>query len=119
MESKDFLGKMVNVKVDRPMGSMHPKFNYIYSVNYGYIPGTTSGDNEELDCYILGIDYSIDEFYGKCIAVIYRTNDNDDKLIVAPKNINYSNEEIDVITNFQEKYFEHIIIRWIWRKKLF
>ena len=34
----DFLNKIVTVKVDRPMGSRHPRHGFIYPVNYGYIP---------------------------------------------------------------------------------
>ena len=36
------------------------------SVNYGFVPNTISGDGEELDCYILGIDKAIEKFNGKC-----------------------------------------------------
>lgn len=53
----------------------------------------------------------IESFEGKCIAVIHRTNDNDDKLIVVPEGKNYIDEEIRKLTNFQEQYFESEIIR--------
>ena len=109
--SQNFLGKKVKVKIDRPLGSKHPKFNFIYNVNYGYIPNTQSGDGEEIDAYVLGIDTPISEFEGKCIAIIQRTDDNDDKLIVVPSEIFLSNEEIEKQTYFQEKWFEHKIIR--------
>lgn len=109
--SKDFLGKIVTVTVDRPLGSAHPKHCFIYTVNYGYIPHTISGDGEELDCYILGIYEPIKEFTGKCIAIIHRTNDDDDKLIVVPENISFTNSEIRVLTKFQERFFESVIIR--------
>ena len=46
--SKEYLGKIVDVNIDRPMGSRHPKHGFIYPVNYGYIPNTVSGDGEEL-----------------------------------------------------------------------
>lgn len=72
---------------------------------------TISGDGEELDCYVLGINKEIENFEGKCIAVIHRTNDNDDKLIVVPKGKNYNDEEIKELINFQEQYFESEIIR--------
>jgi inorganic pyrophosphatase len=39
---------------------------------------------EELDAYILGVFEPLEVFRGKCIAVINRLNDNDDKLIVVP-----------------------------------
>lgn len=111
VNTKSYIGKLVKVKIDRPMGSKHPKHGFIYSVNYGYIPNTVSGDGEEIDCYMLGIFEPIDEFEGKCIAVIHRTNDNDDKLIVVPKEKEYSEDTIRALTEFQERFFESIIIR--------
>ena len=111
METKDYIGKAVLVKMDRPYGSKHPKHGFIYPVNYGFIPNTISGDGEELDAYVLGVFEPIDEFKGKVIAVINRTNDDDDKLVVCPENKNYTNEQIDALTEFQERFFEHKIIR--------
>ena len=111
MNSKDYLGKIVNVKIDRPFGSKHPKHGFIYPVNYGYVPGTISGDGEELDCYVLGVFKPLEEFNGKCIAIIHRTNDNDDKLIIVPEGKEYSDDAIDALVEFQEQYFEHVIIR--------
>lgn len=110
MNSKDYIGKIVDVKIDRPFGSYHPKHKYIYPVNYGYIPNTISGDGEELDCYVLGVFEPVNEFKGKCIAVIHRTNDNDDKLIVVPDGKWYDVNQINALTEFQEQYFEHIVI---------
>lgn len=111
--SKIFLNQIVTVTIDRPIGSIHSEKypNHIYTVNYGYVPNTISGDNKELDCYILGIYEPLKEFTGKCIAIIHRLNDNDDKLIIAPENTNFSNEVIRALTNFQERFFESIIIR--------
>lgn len=111
METKDYIGKIVLVKMDRPYGSKHPKHGFIYPVNYGFIPNTISGDGEELDAYVLGVFEPIDEFKGKVIAVINRTNDDDDKLVVCPEDKNYTNEQIDALTEFQERFFEHKIIR--------
>ena len=111
MNNREYINKIVNVKIDRPFGTKHPKHGFIYPVNYGYIPNTISGDGEELDCYVLGIFEPIDEFNGKCIAIIHRTNDNDDKLIIVPKEKEYSNEAIEALVEFQERYFEHILIR--------
>ena len=109
--SIDFLDKMVTVKMDRPMGSKHPKWEFIYPVNYGFVPNTISGDGEELDCYVLGIYEPIEYFTGKCIAIIHRTNDNDDKLIIVPENCNFTNGEIRALTDFQERFFESEILR--------
>lgn len=109
--SNDYLNKDVLVKIDRKLGSKHPKHGFIYTLNYGYIPNTISGDGEELDAYVLGVYEPIEEFEGKVIAIIHRTNDEDDKLVVAPKNINYSDDAIKALTEFQERFFNSIIIR--------
>ncbi len=111
MDSKEFLNKIITVKIDRPLGSKHPKHNYIYPLNYGFVPNTISGDNEEIDCYVLGIHDSIDTFTGKCIAIIHRLNDDDDKLIITSEDKNFTDSEIRVLTDFQEKFFESEIIR--------
>ena len=80
--AKDYLGKIVTVEIDRALGTKHPKHGFIYTVNYGYIEGTISGDGEELDAYVLGVFEPCKEFTGRVISYIHRTNDNDDKLII-------------------------------------
>ncbi len=109
--SMKLLDEIITVKIDRPMGSRHPNYGFIYPINYGYIPNTISGDGEELDCYILGVFEPLETFTGKCIAIIHRINDDDDKLIIVPENKSFSDIEIRVLTDFQEQYFESIIIR--------
>lgn len=111
IESYKYIGNIVQVKIDRPLNSKHPKYGFLYPVNYGFVPNTISEDGEELDCYVLGVNKVIESFEGKCIAVLHRTNDSDDKLIVVPKEKNYTDEEIRKLTSFQEQYFESEIIR--------
>lgn len=112
MENTKYLHQEVLVKMDRPLGSKHPKHGFVYEANYGFIPGTLAPDGEELDAYVLGTDQPLEEFTGKCVAIIHRTNDNDDKLVVIPKDLDdISDEEIRKQTNFQEKFFESIIVR--------
>jgi len=109
--NKEYLNKEITIKIDRPFGSKHPKNGFIYPVNYGYVPNTISGDGEELDAYLLGVFEPVEEYKGKCIAIIHRTNDDDDKLVVVPVEKNYTDDQIDALTEFQEAYFKHIIIR--------
>ena len=113
MESvnKSYLGQKVLVKMDRPLGSVHPKHGFIYPVNYGYIPNTISGDGEELDAYVLGEHSPLDIFEGFVVAIIHRTNDNDDKLVVMKEGRNYTDEQIRALTEFQEQWFESVILR--------
>ena len=105
-----YLNKEVLVKVDRKLGKRHPNFDIIYPVNYGYIPNTLSEDGEEIDAYILGVFYPVDEFQGICKAIICRYNDNENKLIVVPKDKNYTIEQMEALLEFQERFFKHKII---------
>lgn len=111
MNNKEYIGKTIDIKIDRELGSKHPRHGFIYPVNYGYVEGTISGDGEELDCCLLGVFEPVKEYTGKCIAIIHRTNDNDDKLIIVPENKEYSDDVINALTEFQEQYFKHEIIR--------
>lgn len=105
--SYDILGKTVTVKVDRPLGTYHPKHKTIfYPVNYGYIEGIIAGDGEEQDVYILGVDYPVESFTGKVIAVIHRLDDVEDKWVVAPDDIVLTEDEIKKAVEFQEQFFQ-------------
>ena len=97
---------IVTVTVDRPLGSYHPKYpDLYYPVNYGYIKGISAPDGEEQDAYILGVDTSLSEFTGKVIAVIHRDDDIENKWVVVPEGIKFSEDEIRELTFFQERYF--------------
>lgn len=111
MKTKEYLGKEVEVVMDRPLGTKHPKHGFVYPVNYGYIPGTVSGDGEELDAYVLGEFKPLDKFKGVVKAIIHRTNDDDDKLVVMAREKNYTDEQIRALTEFQEQYFQSEIWR--------
>ena len=107
-----YIGKKVDVIIDRPLGSSHPHYpESIYPLNYGYIPNTVSGDGKEIDCFILGEYKALKEFKGKCIAVIHRLDDNEDKLVVTSVDKDFTDSEIKVLTDFQEQYYHSIIIR--------
>ena len=109
--SKKYLWQEVLVKMDRPMGSKHPKWGYIYPVNYGFIPDTKAPDGEELDVYVLWVFEPKQEFKWECIAIIHRIDDEDDKLVVVPKWKNYTDEQIQALVEFQERFFNYEIIR--------
>ncbi len=111
MKIKDYLGKKITIKIDRPLGTRHPKHNFIYLLNYGYVPNTISDDGEELDVYLLGVFDPVKEYHGSVIAIIHRTNDNDDKLVVVPDGVNYTDDQIMALTEFQERFFKSVIWR--------
>lgn len=107
-----FIGSIVDIQIDRPLGSKHPKHGFVYEVNYGFVPDTLAPDGEEIDAYFLGINEPVEKQKGKCIAVIHRTNDDDDKLVMIPQSMNdMSDEDIEKLTHFQEQFFESEIVR--------
>jgi len=108
--SKEFLGQPVSIEIDRPMGSKHPKWGFIYPLNYGFVPNRIAPDGKALDAYVLGIFEPIKEFSGICIAIIHRLNDIEDKLVLAPPKKTYTNNQIMALVEFQERFFETRII---------
>ncbi|OGI99703.1 hypothetical protein A3H53_01430 [Candidatus Nomurabacteria bacterium RIFCSPLOWO2_02_FULL_40_10] len=109
--ARQFLGKEVEVVFDRPIGTKHPKFGFVYEVNYGYIPNVKAPDGEDLDAFFLGVNQSLEKATGIVKAIIHRLEDDDDKLVIMSKEINMTDEEIEKTVKFQEKWFKHQILR--------
>lgn len=102
-----YLGKMVDIQIDRPLGSIHPKHpDLIYPINYGYLPNVIGGDGEELDVYLLGVKVPVIEYTARVIGIIHRYNDIEDKLVAAPEGMHFTQEEIANAVHFQEQYYE-------------
>jgi len=110
-EINDYLDKNVKIIIDRPLGSKHPEHGFVYPINYGYVPDTVGLDGEPIDAYVLGVSDPVDHFSGKCIAVIHRLDDNDDKLVITEDGCQFADEAILELTNFQERYFKSTILR--------
>ncbi|CAM3155943.1 inorganic diphosphatase [Sporolactobacillus spathodeae] len=107
----DYLSQTVKVIIDRPMCSRHPEHeNLYYPINYGYVPHTLSPDGEETDAYVIGEFVPLKEYTGVVVAIIHRTNDDDDKLVVTNKINRYSKEQIMALVEFQERFFDSKII---------
>lgn len=111
-ELKALLGKEVNIIIDRPIHSNHPKHDdIVYPINYGYITNLKAPDGEYQDAYLLGINKKVESSKGVVIAIIERLNDNEAKIVVVPNGLEYTDEEIEELLYFQEKFFKHRIIR--------
>lgn len=107
-----WIGKSLQVIVDRPLGSAHPRFEgTVYPVNYGFVPGTLAADGREIDAYVLGVERPLDRFEGTCIAILHRECDVEDKLVVAPAGIVVTDQQICESLDFQEKYFRVRLLR--------
>ncbi len=105
---KSYLGKTVDIKIDRPIGYVHHKEKYSlhYPINYGYIPDVLGGDGEELDVYLLGVTDPVKEYRVRIIGIVHRHNDVEDKLIAAPEGMVFYQNEIAEAIDFQEQYYE-------------
>ncbi|MBO4609409.1 MAG: NUDIX domain-containing protein [Lachnospiraceae bacterium] len=118
---RDVIGQVVNGKIDRPLGSSHPRHEkMIYPVNYGYVTGVIGGDGAEQDVYLMGETTPVREFTGKVIAVYHRYDDNETKWIVLPCDGNGNirsnmkipdDNEIYARIAFQEQYFSGVLVR--------
>ena len=111
VDARTFIGKTVRVRIDRPIGSSHPEAGFVYPVNYGFLEDVPAPDGDNLDAYVLGVHRPIETFRGRCIAVIQRADDNDDKLVVVPKGADYSDAQIITMTEFQERFYNASVTR--------
>lgn len=104
---ESYLGKTVTIAIDRPIGYVHHKGGktLVYPINYGYIPAVLGGDEEELDVFLLGVDEPVSKFTGRIIGIAYRADDVEDKLVMAPEEMDFTAEQIAHAVQFQEKYF--------------
>ena len=47
---EDWTGRRIEVFIDRPLGSRHPREpDLVYELNYGYVPGTLAPDGQPLE----------------------------------------------------------------------
>ena len=108
---QEYLGKIVAVVIDRPIGFHHVTkgIHLHYTVNYGFLPGVAGGDGEEQDVYVLGVAQPLETFTGRVIGVVRRRDDNEDKLVAAPEGMAFTSEQIEKEIHFVEKYFDSTI----------
>lgn len=108
---KEYMGKTVEVVIDRPIGYHHVTKDVPldYTVNYGYLPGVMGGDGDEQDVYVLGVDVPLERFTGRIIGAIRRRDDNEDKLVAAPAGMRFHQGQIAEAVRFVEQYFDSTI----------
>lgn len=60
----DILDELVSnseIIIDRPKGTVHPKYpNFIYRVDYGYLKDTSSMDGAGIDVWVGSSDKKVD-----------------------------------------------------------
>ena len=110
--ARTFLGKEVQLEFDQQVGSSYePHKIESYPINYGYVPGTIAPDGDALDAYLLNVNVPLKKATGICIAIIHRRDDDDDKLVVVPKLMELTDEEIMDQVKFQEHLYDSVVVR--------
>lgn len=109
---ESYLGKTETIDIDRPIGYVHHKGakTLVYPINYGYIPDVLGGDGEELDVYLIGVTEPVKTYTGRIVGIVYRADDVEDKLIMAPEGVTATAEQMAKTVQFQEKYY-HTTVR--------
>ena len=111
---RSFLGQMVTIVMDRPIGTKHTKngHSWLYPINYGYLTGILGGDGEEQDVYLLGVKIPVKSFTARVIGIVHRLDNVEDKLIAAPDGMSFTAEEMAKAVAFQEQYHQSEIEVW-------
>ena len=92
--------------IDRPKGSVHPRFPTIrYPLDYGYLKGTNSGDGNDIDVWCGSIPNS--GLIGIACTVDSMKGDSEVKLLIG-----CTEEEIKIVKQFHNNdYMSCIIIQ--------
>jgi inorganic pyrophosphatase len=90
------------IVIDRPQGSTHPRYpDLVYPLDYGYLEGTTSTDQEAIDVWVgKGSSHEAVHPLPKVISALILTVDlgkNDTEVKIA---LDCTEEEIQTILSF-------------------
>ena len=95
------------VVIDRPKGSVHPKFpDFIYKIDYGYLEDTSSMDSDGIDVWV-GTDEekSVDAIM--CIVDLMK-RDSEIKILIG---CTEQEKQIIYQTHNETEYMKGILIR--------
>ena len=105
-EALDELVRKSEIVIDRPKGTVHPKFpDFMYNVNYGYIKNTFSMDGGGIDVWVGSGEKQIDAIM--CVVDLMK-QDSEIKILIG-----CTEEEKKLIyeTHNKTSYMKGIMIR--------
>ena len=105
VDYQQYLGKQLTIHIDRPIGSLHPRYQYPYPLNYGYLPGTKAEDSAEIDVYLLDCQRSLTTVEAVIIGIAIRHDDDENKLIATLNGRCPTLQEVEQQLHFQEQFF--------------
>ena len=102
----DELVNSLEIVIDRPRGSAHPRFpNFIYKVDYGYLKDTASMDGAGIDVWVGSGEKKIDAIM--CIVDLMK-RDSEIKILVGCT----EEEKLEVYkTHNETQYMKGVLIR--------
>ena len=102
----DELVSSSEIVIDRPRGSVHPRFpNFIYKVDYGYLKDTASMDGAGIDVWVGSGDKKVDAIM--CIVDLMK-RDSEIKILVGCT----EEEKLEVYkTHNETQYMKGVLIR--------
>ena len=105
-KSLDELVSNSEIVIDRPRGSVHPRFpDFIYKLDYGYLKDTASMDGSGIDVWVGSGDKKIDAVM--CIVDLMK-RDSEIKILVGCT----EEEKLEVYkTHNETQYMKGILIR--------
>ena len=59
--------------------------------------------------FIFSVSTSLESFTGRIIGIGHRVDDVEDKLIMAPPDMNFNREEVEHAVYFQDQYYDTYI----------
>lgn len=102
----DLLADNSEIVIDRPKGSVHPKYpDFVYKIDYGYLKDTSSMDGGGIDVWVGSGDKKIDAIM--CIVDLMK-RDSEIKILIG-----CTEEEKQMIyqTHNETEYMKGILIR--------
>ena len=105
-EALDLLADNSEIVIDRPKGSVHPKYpDFVYKIDYGYLKDTSSMDGGGIDVWDGSGDKKIDAIM--CIVDLMK-RDSEIKILIG-----CTEEEKQMIyqTHNETEYMKGILIR--------
>ncbi|MEI6578990.1 MAG: NUDIX domain-containing protein [Eubacteriales bacterium] len=101
------LGNYVRILVTNPIHSINKQYDFEYLLNFGVVEGVKQFDSPLLGAYIMGIFHPVRSFDGRVIAVIHRNEPKAVLLVVAPKSMEFIDNQIRNAIAFAEAGFDY------------
>jgi len=103
------LGKYVRIIVTNPIHSVSRQHDFEYLLNSGVVEGGKRFDSPVTGAYIMGVNHPVRSFDGRVIAMVHRREPAAVLIVVAPKSMDFIDNQIKDAIAFAEDRFEYTL----------